>query len=205
MHPMEVSVPSGQGRMSIYNRLMQSGLTTSLPTHRLNRKASDATVSDTRAQTPAPREPSSSDVNATPRHISICVPPPPRSPTLDRRSSSAAAPSSIQAGLRTPFMESVNHAVKNSGLQPSSLPNNLTTDDFTRAVAVATVSALQHHQAYPQSPGRVRSGAETHEDAGGHGGHDAPSWSRTTSASVLLACTALYAMIAGECHILLFP
>ncbi|KNZ73040.1 Low affinity vacuolar monovalent cation/H(+) antiporter [Termitomyces sp. J132] len=31
--------------------------------------------------------------------------------------------------------------------------------------------------------------------AGGHG-HDAPSWSRTTSASVLLACTALYAIIA---------
>ena len=27
--------------------------------------------------------------------------------------------------------------------------------------------------------------------------HDAPSWSRTTSATVLLACTALYAMIAG--------
>ncbi|KDQ25351.1 hypothetical protein PLEOSDRAFT_40690 [Pleurotus ostreatus PC15] len=30
----------------------------------------------------------------------------------------------------------------------------------------------------------------------GHGGHDAPAWSRTTSASVLLACTALYAIIA---------
>lgn len=33
-------------------------------------------------------------------------------------------------------------------------------------------------------------------DEGGHGGHDAPSWSRTTSASVLLACTAFYALIA---------
>ncbi|KXN88148.1 Low affinity vacuolar monovalent cation/H(+) antiporter [Leucoagaricus sp. SymC.cos] len=31
---------------------------------------------------------------------------------------------------------------------------------------------------------------------GGHGGHDAPSWSRTMSASVLLGCTALYAIIA---------
>jgi Ca2+:H+ antiporter len=35
-----------------------------------------------------------------------------------------------------------------------------------------------------------------HEGGGEHGGHDAPSWSRTTSASVLLFCTALYAVIA---------
>jgi len=32
---------------------------------------------------------------------------------------------------------------------------------------------------------------------GGHGGHDASSWSRTVSASVLLPCTLLYAIIAG--------
>lgn len=82
------------------------------------------------------------------------------------------------------------------------LPENLTTDDFTRAVAVATVSALRHQQAYSQSPARARGSAlganDVQEDVGGHGGHDAPSWSRTTSASVLLACTALYAAIAGE-------
>ena len=75
----------------------------------------------------------------------------------------------------------------------------MTTDDFTRAVAVATVSALRHQQqAHSHSPGRVRSAAEPDSTgAGGHGGHDAPSWSRTTSASVLLGCTALYAVIAG--------
>lgn len=72
----------------------------------------------------------------------------------------------------------------------------MTTDDFTRAVAVATVSALRHQQsqAHSYSPGRLRGSAA---DDGGHGGHDAPSWSRSTSASVLLACTALYALIAG--------
>jgi len=78
----------------------------------------------------------------------------------------------------------------------------MTTDDFTRAVAVATVSALRHQQQnHSHSPGRVRSTVVEHESAvasggQGHGGHDAPSWSRTTSASVLLGCTALYAVIA---------
>ena len=80
----------------------------------------------------------------------------------------------------------------------------MTADDFTRAVAVATVSALRHHTHVP----RVRSGvigeADAEESAGGHGGHDGPSWSRVTSASVLLSCTALYAIIAGSFGLLCF-
>jgi len=88
-------------------------------------------------------------------------------------------------------MESVDHALKDTGLQPAQLP----PDDFTRAVAVATVSALRHQQVQAR---RVRGGVEEeyHE---GHAGHDGPSWSRAVSASVLLACTALYAAIAGTC------
>ncbi|GAC98106.1 membrane transporter [Pseudozyma hubeiensis SY62] len=35
-----------------------------------------------------------------------------------------------------------------------------------------------------------------HEESEGHGGHDAPSWSRGTSLTVLLSCTVLYAIIA---------
>jgi Ca2+:H+ antiporter len=69
----------------------------------------------------------------------------------------------------------------------------MTTDDFTRAVAVATVSALRHQQTLAHSPARVRTSGAEHDVSGGH---DAPSWSRTTSASVLLACTFLYALIA---------
>ena len=81
-------------------------------------------------------------------------------------------------------------------MQPLQLPGNITPDDFTRAVAVATVSALRHQQQrQATSPARLRAQQELEA---GHGGHDAPSWSRTTSASVLLACTALYAAIAGE-------
>lgn len=34
-------------------------------------------------------------------------------------------------------------------------------------------------------------------DEGGHGGHDAPNWSRSKSYSVLFGCTLLYAIISG--------
>jgi Ca2+:H+ antiporter len=100
-------------------------------------------------------------------------------------------------------MASVDEAVKSTGLQAMPLPENMTTEDFTRAVAVATVSVLRQAnsgQSLGQSPARARvsgtSGADEH--AGGHGGHEGPSWSRTMSASVLLVCTALYAIIAGK-------
>ena len=36
------------------------------------------------------------------------------------------------------------------------------------------------------------------EEEGGAGGHDAPNWSRVKSASVLMSCTILYAIIAGQ-------
>lgn len=35
------------------------------------------------------------------------------------------------------------------------------------------------------------------EDDDAAGGHDAPNWSRVKSASVLMGCTVLYAIIAG--------
>ena len=76
----------------------------------------------------------------------------------------------------------------------------MTKDDFTRAVAVATVSALRHQQAQSVSPARPRASVVGDVDTagvGGHTGHEAPEWSRMTSAAVLLACTALYAIIAG--------
>lgn len=94
-------------------------------------------------------------------------------------------------------MESVDLAIKNT-----QLPESLTKDDFTRAVAVATVSALRHQQGQSISPARVRSSVAGDIDAGvaSHATHEAPEWSRATSAAVLLACTALYAIIAGMCH-----
>lgn len=116
------------------------------------------------------------------------------SPTLPRRVSYAVS----QQPSFLPVMESVDQAVKND-LQHLHLPAPMTTDDFTRAVAVATVSALRHQQAHGQASGKLRA-SMGEPDGGEHGGHDAPSWSRFVSASVLLSCTALYALIAGKKH-----
>ncbi|WVF70873.1 calcium/proton exchanger [Kwoniella sp. CBS 6097] len=117
----------------------------------------------------------------------------------------------------TPFLEGVDRDIKsNSHVTPMRLPSTLTTEDFTRAVAVATVSALrhqgsiigsqggsaqkqrpqyQHHEGGNQAMPVVRpAGGEEQEEE--HGGHEAPSWTRDVSAGVLLGCTLLYAIIA---------
>ena len=170
-------------RVSLYNKPATTAGATQRPGY-ANTKASNAPL---RTETPLFRESSTS----------TSVPP-------QAGRSSAISPSNRKASLSQqqknlhPVLESVDHAVKNSNLQNIQLPEPMTTDDFTRAVAVATVGALRHQQqAHSHSPGRVRE----HDGigAGGHGGHEAPSWSRTTSASVLLGCTALYAVIAGMC------
>lgn len=190
MHPLDVTqlgLPAN--RLSISNRLTQLGLMGSLPTHRLQRKPSQATtagsVSGQQIRYPCIPTPT------TPRPMSACDPqetqPRPISPTQTR--------SIINQVAFAPVLESVDHAVKNHGLQPQG---NITTDDFARAVAVATVSALRHQQAHVISPARARTAqGEIEEAVGGHGGHDGPSWSRGVSASVLLGCTFLYAIIAG--------
>lgn len=124
----------------------------------------------------------------------------------------------------TPFLESVDRDISTANhLTPMKLPGTLTTEDFTRAVAVATVSALRHqgsiissHQSSAKkdrtaqhNPLATATGPATHlAPPGAHakegdddeegGGHDAPSWTRGFSAGVLLACTLLYALIAGE-------
>lgn len=175
-------------RLSLYNKLATTAGST-LPSS-LSRRDSIANtkgsnVPSQQTETPLPRE-SSTSTSVPPQAGRSSAPP-------NRKLSYAS-----QQTILRPVLESVDHAVKNTNIQ---LPESMTTDDFTRAVAVATVSALRHQQqAHSHSPGRVRSAAEPENTgAGGQGGHDAPSWSRTTSASVLLGCTALYAVIAGMC------
>lgn len=106
----------------------------------------------------------------------------------------------------TPFLESVDRDMKGTHLTPMRLPSSLTSEDFTRAVAVATVSALRHQgsiiSSHPNSAVKPRpAGHDVHasgaEDESEGGGHEAPSWSRAFSAGVLLGCTLLYAIIAG--------
>lgn len=189
MHPLDigpVAVPSGPQRMSLYSRLTHPNLTNALPTHRLQRKGSNVTTAGSVTGAPAPVSPSQTPVPTQPP---TAAPLRSVSPTFARRTTQSGVP-------YMPILESVNHAVKDHGLPAQPLPPNLTTDDFTRAVAVATVSALRHQQTHPLSPARGRaSGVGEHEE--GHGGHEGPSWSRALSASVLLGCTFLYAIIAG--------
>ncbi|GAA6052595.1 hypothetical protein JCM3770_006393 [Rhodotorula araucariae] len=92
---------------------------------------------------------------------------------------------------------------------PLQLPDGLTPDELNRAfqVVATAASALHPQTSAPHSHlrrsishARETSAQQHHahekEDAEGHGGHDAPNWSRAKSATVLLACTVLYAIIA---------
>ncbi|GHJ85760.1 hypothetical protein NliqN6_2162 [Naganishia liquefaciens] len=115
---------------------------------------------------------------------------------------------------RTPRMAAGPSHDKLNDVTNLQLPNGintegLTTEEFTRAVAVATVNALKNHEnaiarewkqaraplPFPEG-GHPPPGAGAAEHSEGHGGHEGPSWSRVVSAGVLLGCTILYAIIA---------
>lgn len=190
-------------RLSLYNKIIHPGGRDAQLPGTLHRKSSNANANPannsnapSRTETPLPPSlspypaPVPTPANTLATSSSRPIPTPTASPSFQRKVS-YAQPNFL------PVLESVDHAVKTTDLRNMQLSQPLTTDDFTRAVAVATVSALRHQQAHGQGAGKTR--VAEHEAAGGH---DAPSWSRTTSASVLLACTFLYAIIAG---MLLFP
>ena len=132
-----------------------------------------------------------------------------RLPRLSEEGSQERGQSSNYGSGLTPFLDPSSAA----GVHPTPmrLPSTLTTEDFTRAVAVATVSALKHQRSFmngiqgtPQSARKVIPSAsgpikeEKEEEEEAHGSHEGPSWNRGVSAGVLLGCTMLYAMIAGE-------
>ena len=132
-----------------------------------------------------------------------------RLPRLSEEGSQERGQSSNYASGLTPFLDP-SAAGGAAHPTPMRLPSTLTTEDFTRAVAVATVSALKHQRSFmglngtpqsmrkmpPSASGPVKEEKEEEEEA--HGGHEGPSWNRGVSAGVLLGCTMLYAMIAGE-------
>lgn len=118
--------------------------------------------------------------------------------SLGSASGAHAAP---MPGTLTPFVENiVRKDVKN--MPPLSLDDPAVAHDyFAKAVTAATVSALRHQQSISAASKGARphsAAVIVHHEGDGHGGgHEGPSWDRKTSASVLLACTALYAIIAG--------
>ncbi|KAH7910835.1 hypothetical protein BJ138DRAFT_1064309 [Hygrophoropsis aurantiaca] len=197
LQPLELPTSN---RLSFYQRpglSAPSGNTIREP-RQLRHKRSNITSAESeipsRCQTPVPRTAESSGPAGTSSERDRR---PPISPSLTRRVS--YAPQVATQSFTTPLLESVDLAIKTSNLHPMQLPESMTTDDFTRAVAVATVSALRHQQNHVFSPARLRAStaaADVEAAGGGHGGHEGPEWSRTTSAAVLLGCTALYAIIA---------
>jgi len=195
----------GQNRLSIYHKLVPGGVTNFAGPQRrsqsLHRKPSSGINAGSESlsggQTPVPR-----NVDHTQTGALLQKPlTQPLSPAFPRRVSyvTSSVPQVVNQASFLPASESVEHTFGHNASQ--QLPDAMTADDFTHAVAVATVSALRQQQTHFQSPARARvsEGVMSGEAEGGssQGGHDAPSWSRTISASVLLTCTALYALIAG--------
>ena len=134
-----------------------------------------------------------------------------QSDTMRGRSDGSRSASNIYnlpAGY-TPFLDHVDRDMQSNHLTPMRLPSMLTTEDFTRAVAVATVSALRHQGSIVDSQSASAQKPRNLPVAVNHpmvviqeqeqvtGGHEAPSWTRGFSAGVLLGCTLLYAFIAG--------
>jgi Ca2+:H+ antiporter len=171
--------------------------------HHLRHKASKASNASIRSRS------SASGRQLTSQHSSHQYPQ--RNPSLTRRTSQG--PGNFTQAMYTPIVESVDQAMRstNQGSGVLQLPQQITTEDFARVVTVATVSALRQQQLqtnmsparHPNRPNASGGGGGHHEadPSGGGGeasGHGAPSWSRTTSALVLLGCTVLYALIAGE-------
>ncbi|KIK59230.1 hypothetical protein GYMLUDRAFT_74516 [Collybiopsis luxurians FD-317 M1] len=228
--PVHSNLPQStpNARQSLYHKLVPAGMQRTI-SHRASNLSTSTSGGGGRPQSPVvPFTPGGTGIAGNNAQKG------PSSPTMQRRVSyaptSIAIPPSPGVGghgvLPTPVLESVDQAVNavkgagelGGGGGSLQIPGTISTDEFTRAVAVATVSALRHQQQAHAGIGGVQSpmrakhstavqivggdgagGQGAHGGAGGgggHGGHDAPSWSRFTSASVLLACTALYAIIA---------
>ncbi|KAG8886630.1 hypothetical protein FRB97_000050 [Tulasnella sp. 331] len=216
--------PTGTGRQSMYNRLVASQLAQAIPqqTHKLLRKASVLTAQSIRglggddggggSRNPQRGNSAGNDGRNTAAQSPYLGPLPgpssvtqggTPSPTLRRVSYAAGRGGGahhIQGTMSptnhiAPLLETVSKSVKDPNAPPLPLPENMTTEDFTRAVAV-TVSALRQRDAGAVHAAGLHSSGHGGDAAGGHGGHEAPSWSRITSATVLLGCTALYACIA---------
>jgi Ca2+:H+ antiporter len=184
----------GQNRFSRYYRLIYPGHVQRDTL--LDRKASTVTNLSNDSQTPVARPHDNAPNAGVPQKHSnfpSAVQGQRASPSIECRVSYADRLQSQMAYIT--LLEPVDHAVSPAALE---LPDDTHPDEVTRTVAVGA----SRQPAPPSSPVRMRvsgiTSTGTSDGAHGHGGHDAPSWSHFASASVLLACTTLYAAIAGE-------
>ena len=124
LHPMDLNAPAASSRLSIYHKLIPGGQQKGTLHHKPSVLTTQTTESavPSRSQTPVPRvvEPVSNDPQHSP--VTPTVPNP-----LNRRISYANPPV-VNAPGYTPILESVDHAIKVTGIQPLQLPWTLTTD-----------------------------------------------------------------------------
>lgn len=123
--------------------------------------------------------------------------------------------------ISTPNPRPMSLPTSNTDIPAYNLPQGMTPEDLSQAfetVAAAdqampslppSYASRDVSRQHPGAPARQHSHVKeasnkTEHDGGGGGGgedeaggHDAPNWSRLKSASVLMICTALYALIAG--------
>lgn len=99
--------------------------------------------------------------------------------------------------LQTPSIGARHASGKRDSIPPMTLPQTMSSADFHRAVEATTVIPIHH----PRQTSHVREVSHSKGEEAEGGGHDAPNWSRTKSAGVLMGCTALYAVIAGRVYI----
>lgn len=82
-----------------------------------------------------------------------------------------------------------------SGSDASKFSKNKPSHDELLVDAAARMYQYLFNQ-HKSANVAIVSDEDADEEEEGQGGHDAPSWSRTTSLSVLLGCTVMYAIIA---------
>lgn len=199
MPPMRMELPH---RSSMYKRLPQA-VTNLLPSHRASYIGSthggDVSFGSNPPKSAGLREGFGSLSNT------------PIGTPDARRAAQGTTTSST--GLVDSLPQQVQSQSQLSAPKSSNFPPGISEEEYRRAIQVVAATAQHSHHMSTPSGGQLRrqpSHVGQHEretskgqldaggdDGGGHGGHDAPNWSRTKSYSVLFGCTALYAIISG--------
>lgn len=176
MFSAHIPVQTTSERQSMYKRL--------LPSHLLPRShGGDSTSAVTPPITPNPR---ATPLPSRPGDIFPPIHLPGRMSPEEFTRALEAVP--LASGQVPPAI-APSRAVRNDGAA-----SVVSADATQRGTAEHNIS--QSHALHVKEHSKVEADADHDEGAGGH---DAPNWSRMKSASVLMICTALYAMIAGQC------
>ncbi|GAA6037558.1 hypothetical protein JCM8097_006112 [Rhodosporidiobolus ruineniae] len=108
----------------------------------------------------------------------------------------------LQTPLITPLtphpppLPSAPASHKHDSILPLDLPHGYSADEFNRVLAAAGGAVPRATSHAREVSVQQQQQQAAHKEEEGHGGHDAPNWSRAKSATVLMACTVLYAIIA---------